>query len=77
MIFGGFFRFSILTQCYDPSVASMALFFKNDLNFYLCTCMFLHELVCTTFGQVRPEDIGCPGIGVTGVGELPDVGAGT
>lgn len=39
--------------------------------------MFLHELVCATFGQVRPEDIGCPGVGVTGVGELPDVGAGT
>lgn len=39
--------------------------------------MFLHELVYTTFGQMRPEDIGCPGAGVTGIGELPDVGAGT
>lgn len=76
MTFRDFIRFSFLIQCCDSSVASMALFFKNYLYFYLCICVFLHELVCTTFVQVRPEDIGCPGVGVIGVGELPDVGAG-
>jgi hypothetical protein len=71
MTFEGFF----FSHFDGSSIASMALFFKSYLYFYLCICGCLHEFMHTTFVQVRPEDIGAPGVGLTGVAELPDVGA--
>lgn len=53
----------------------MALVFKSSLYFYLhvrgCLCVFM----CLTFVQGRLEDMGSPGVGLTDVVELPDVGA--